>query len=251
MAQKHPTSRDRFRVGDWEVCPNLDRLVRADDEVHLEPRVMDVLVFLAQHPDEVLPRMVILDAVWPDQFVTEAVLTRAIAVLRKALGDDARDPRYIETIPKRGYRLVARVDRPARRRASGRHPTRSSKENARFALVIDNQEFDLADGVCVIGRAVDTDIQICASNISRRHARISVRGGELTAEDLDSKNGTWLQGRRLTGPQRLSDGDRLVLGSVMVVVRDRALPPTQTDSGPDPLAVETDEELTPPEPTLR
>jgi pSer/pThr/pTyr-binding forkhead associated (FHA) protein len=110
---------------------------------------------------------------------------------------------------------------------------------------------NVPDGESVIGRAVDADIQLCASNLSRRHARVSVLDGQLIVEDLDSKNGTWFRGQRLTAPQRLADGDRLVLGSVTVVVRDRALLPTQTDPGSVPLEVETDEELTPPEPTRR
>lgn len=103
-----------FRIRDWIVQPELNRLVRPEDVVQLEPKHMDVLVFLARHAGEVLTKEQLLEAVWPQQFVAESVLTRAVAEIRKALDDDAQAPRYIETIPKRGYRLIAEVDLEAR-----------------------------------------------------------------------------------------------------------------------------------------
>jgi DNA-binding winged helix-turn-helix (wHTH) protein len=97
-----------FELGEWLVQPQLNRLTRSNGEhVQLEPKMMDVLVCLARHPGEVISRQELIDAVWPDLFITESVLTRAIAGLRRALGDDARKPRFIETIAKRGYRLLA------------------------------------------------------------------------------------------------------------------------------------------------
>jgi TolB-like protein/DNA-binding winged helix-turn-helix (wHTH) protein/Tfp pilus assembly protein PilF len=116
-----------FHVGDWLVEPSLNRLIRGEDTVHLEPRAMDLLVFLARRPGEVLSHQALIDGVWAEQFVGEAVLRQTIAALREALGDDARDPTYIETIPKRGYRLIAPVrgveqddTTAARRPAAGR-----------------------------------------------------------------------------------------------------------------------------------
>jgi DNA-binding winged helix-turn-helix (wHTH) protein len=72
---------------------------------------MEVLVYLAQHPDEVLPKERIIRAVWPDTFVTDEVLTNAISELRKAFGDDAKNPQFIQTLPRRGYRLIVEVGR--------------------------------------------------------------------------------------------------------------------------------------------
>jgi DNA-binding winged helix-turn-helix (wHTH) protein/tetratricopeptide (TPR) repeat protein len=71
---------------------------------------MDVLVFMARSPGRVLPREEVIEAVWERQFVADATLSHAIAELRRALGDDAQRPRFIETIPKRGYRLIASVE---------------------------------------------------------------------------------------------------------------------------------------------
>ena len=73
---------------------------------HLEPQVMDLLAFLASTGGRVVSKDEIIDAVWEGRFIAEATLTRSIADLRRALGDDQRRPQYIETIPKRGYRLV-------------------------------------------------------------------------------------------------------------------------------------------------
>jgi DNA-binding winged helix-turn-helix (wHTH) protein len=73
---------------------------------------MEVLLFLAARPGEPVSREELLSGVWPGVLVGDDVLTQAVTKLRKALGDDARSPSYIETISKRGYRLVAPVDAP-------------------------------------------------------------------------------------------------------------------------------------------
>jgi TolB-like protein/tetratricopeptide (TPR) repeat protein len=99
--------RAAFTLGDWLVEPALDRIARAGVVRHLRPRLMDLLVFLSQHPGVVVTKDQILDRVWQQRFVAESVLSRSIADLRQLLDDEAEQPRYIETIAKRGYRLVA------------------------------------------------------------------------------------------------------------------------------------------------
>lgn len=98
-----------FRVGDWLAHPLDNTLRRDDSEVRLEPRTMQVLVVLAREPGEVVSKEALLEAVWAGRFVTDDVLVGAVSQLRKALGDEARSPRYIQTVPRRGYRLVAEV----------------------------------------------------------------------------------------------------------------------------------------------
>jgi TolB-like protein/Flp pilus assembly protein TadD len=98
-----------FRMGAWLVQPSLDAITRDGATVHLEPKVMEVLVCLAQHPGEPILKETLLKAVWPDTFVTDDVLTRSISELRRAFEDDARESKVIQTIPKRGYRLLAPV----------------------------------------------------------------------------------------------------------------------------------------------
>jgi DNA-binding winged helix-turn-helix (wHTH) protein len=104
------TSDATFSLGQWLVQPQLNRLSRVGGEdVQLEPKMMDVLVCLARASGRVVSREALIDAVWPEVFISESVLTRAIAGLRRALGDDARRPRFIETIAKRGYRLIGKA----------------------------------------------------------------------------------------------------------------------------------------------
>jgi len=102
--------RDRLRIGDWRVEPDLGKLSRGEEQIQLEPKVMDLLAYLAGHPGELLSKERLIQAVWPDTFVTDEVLSNAIWQLRKALGDDSKHPRYIETLPRRGYRLIAPVE---------------------------------------------------------------------------------------------------------------------------------------------
>jgi DNA-binding winged helix-turn-helix (wHTH) protein len=112
-----------FRLAEWLVQPRLNRLSRGDRVVQIEPKMMDVLVFLADNAGTVVSKQQITDAVWPDLFITEAVITRSVAGLRRALGDDARQPKFIETILKRGYRLIAQVSAPPAVAAPQKIPT--------------------------------------------------------------------------------------------------------------------------------
>jgi DNA-binding winged helix-turn-helix (wHTH) protein len=102
-----PAAAGEFELAGWHVYPSLNRLSRGETSLRLEPKMMDVLVALARRPGEVLSKDELAAAVWPGLFITESVITRAIAGLRRALEDDARAPRFIETIAKRGYRLLA------------------------------------------------------------------------------------------------------------------------------------------------
>src|SRR5262245_51702862 len=113
-------NRGRFstlQVGEWTVEPGLNRLSAAGKSVKLEPKAMVVLLFLAEQQGRVASREALLSAVWPGVVVGDDSLTQVIIKLRKALGDAAEQPAYIETISKGGYRLIAPV---ARRERSAR-----------------------------------------------------------------------------------------------------------------------------------
>ena len=105
-----PPAAAEFRISGWLVQPSLNRISQEAQVIQLEPKLMDVLVFLASNTGQVVSKNDITDAVWPDVFITESVITRSIAGLRRAFGDDVKSPRYIETISKRGYRLIADVE---------------------------------------------------------------------------------------------------------------------------------------------
>ena len=109
-ASREVTGNGKFRLGEWTVEPYLDRISRGGEHVALQPQVMDLLVYLARHRKEVIGTDELLEQIWPDRIVTKASIYSSLKQLRDALGDDAHDPRFIKTIPKRGYRLIAEVD---------------------------------------------------------------------------------------------------------------------------------------------
>jgi TolB-like protein/Flp pilus assembly protein TadD len=95
-----------FRVGEWLVRPSLNTISTNGIDVQVEPKVMEVLVCLASRPSESISKEAIIKAVWPDTFVSDDALIRCISELRRVFEDDARAPAVIQTIPKRGYRLL-------------------------------------------------------------------------------------------------------------------------------------------------
>ncbi len=105
---------DDFRIEDWLVQPQLNTVVHPDNgSVRVEPKVMEVLVYLADHAGEVVSKEAVFLAVWRDTFVTDDALIRCIVELRKIFGDDVRKPRVIQTIARKGYRLIGEVNKRA------------------------------------------------------------------------------------------------------------------------------------------
>jgi TolB-like protein len=98
-----------FRMGAWLVRPSLNTISRNGTDIQVEPKMMEVLVCLASRPGESISKETIIKTVWPDTFVSDDALIRCVSELRRVFGDDARAPSVIQTIPKRGYRLMASV----------------------------------------------------------------------------------------------------------------------------------------------
>ena len=127
---RSPAPRD-FHIGRWLVQPTLNLIRDGSTVRHLEPQMMDLLAFLATTGGRVVSKDEIIDAVWDGRFIAEGTLTRSIADLRRALSDNLHCPQYIETIAKRGYRLVATIA------DAGRHPVAAA---ARDAGAVEPQE---------------------------------------------------------------------------------------------------------------
>jgi DNA-binding winged helix-turn-helix (wHTH) protein len=122
LASSHPASSGERRHEPETLKPALyfdpfhlpqdvDLLYNGADVVSLEPRAVQVLRYLAQNHERVVPKAELLESVWPDVFTTDGVLKRAISQVRRALGDDADRARFIETYHRRGYRFIAAVRR--------------------------------------------------------------------------------------------------------------------------------------------
>ncbi|HNX48938.1 MAG TPA: winged helix-turn-helix domain-containing protein [Thermoanaerobaculaceae bacterium] len=99
-------------LGAWLVEPTRNRIQRDAVVVLVRPKAMNVLATLAAWPGTVVTKETLLDAVWPGQPTSDSVLSRAVFELREALSDQAQEPRYIETVARRGYRLAAAVTEP-------------------------------------------------------------------------------------------------------------------------------------------
>ena len=200
-----------FRLGDWLVEPRLNRLERDGAVVKLRPKLMDLLIELSAHAGEVVAKETLIDAVWARRIVAASALSTAVAQLRRALGDDAGAPHLIESVSKRGYRMLVPAE-----------PVGGDRDATSFAactLLLGERRLSLGEGEHVIGRGADAGVRIDSSKISRRHARIVVRGGGATVEDLGSKNGTFVGTERLTAPRALRNGDQLLVGDVLMVFR--------------------------------
>jgi DNA-binding winged helix-turn-helix (wHTH) protein/tetratricopeptide (TPR) repeat protein len=98
-----------LRIGEWIADPTLDEIRKGSQIVKLEPRKMQLLLALALRPGQLVTTEELFEAVWKNVIVTPSSIYQTVAQLRKTLGDDADEPRYIATVPRKGYRLVADV----------------------------------------------------------------------------------------------------------------------------------------------
>ena len=99
-----------FRLGPYTVCPERGEIGAGAEQRHVEPKVMDVLLCLAREPGQLVTKQQLIDGVWDGRPVTDEVIARCISALRGHFGDDHKSPQFIETLPKRGYRLIATVE---------------------------------------------------------------------------------------------------------------------------------------------
>jgi len=110
--QASPLS-EGFAMGDWWIRPQEGIVERGRERRSLSFQKMEILVYLATRQGQVVPKHEIYEAVWSDAIVEETALPRCISEIRRALDDDASNPRYIRTVPKRGYRLIPAVTVPS------------------------------------------------------------------------------------------------------------------------------------------
>ena len=187
-------------------------LLDGEEPVHLAPKAFELLGSLLQHAPRVLTKDELTAQLWPDTFVNESNLAGLINELRGALGDTARNPRFVRTVHGVGYSFCGELSTAA----------------APVAFVeFRGREYPLHAGVNVLGRDPHADVQIDDSTVSRRHASITV-GDEATLADLDSKNGTFVGEVRLSERVVLSDTQTFTLGDASVIFRRSPMASTVT-----------------------
>jgi DNA-binding winged helix-turn-helix (wHTH) protein len=200
-----------LRFGDFVVDPDARLLYGNGEPIHLPPKAFTLLLALLTHRPKVLSKEQLMERLWPGTYVQEVNLSNIIGELRTALGDRSSRRRYIRTVHGVGYAFAADV----REEANARAPA--------SRIVWGTSMFALPDGTTIIGRDEHAGIVLDESTVSRRHAQITVRGGEATIEDLGSQNGTWVNECRLDGAVALADGDRIRFGLVHVIYRSTSL----------------------------
>jgi DNA-binding winged helix-turn-helix (wHTH) protein len=219
-----PTGRIRF--GEFEVDRDACSVSSRGTPIKLQQQPFDLLIILLDRPGRLVSRDDLRERMWPsDTFVDfDHSLNIAVSKLRAALNDSADEPRFIQTVPRRGYRFVGTLEGdPADVRLSGQH--------LRFTLTFRSREITLAQCDTVIGRDPEAHVCIDEPSVSRRHAAISTSADRAMLRDLGSRNGTFVDGRRIDAPTPLVNGAVVSIGPVALLFAARAAPQSTVTAG--------------------
>ncbi|HVR71014.1 MAG TPA: winged helix-turn-helix domain-containing protein [Vicinamibacteria bacterium] len=179
------------RFGEFVLDGGTRQLRRGEEERRLGPKAFALLELLLSQRPNVVARERIRDRLWPGTFVSESTLATVVAEVRAALDEDPKAPRFLRTVHRVGYAFCGAAVAGAPRREA-------PPGMAAYRLLLHDREVMLRPGENLLGRVED---------------------GAAVLEDLGSKNGTFLRGRRITGPAPLADGDELRVGRVTMTLR--------------------------------
>jgi DNA-binding winged helix-turn-helix (wHTH) protein len=196
----------RIRFGECTFDSVRREVRRGAEEIHLSPKAFELLRVLVESRPRAMAKEELFDLLWPGVFVSEASLAGLVAEIRRAIVDDAREPRFLRTVHGFGYAFSDGETVPA-------------DEDAVFRLIWGAREVPLSAGENIVGRDPDAAVRIDDATVSRHHARIVIAGRLAALEDLGSKNGTWLRGSRIGGTEPLRDGDAIQVGPASMVFR--------------------------------
>ena len=217
-----------YRFGQFLYDPVSHGLLREGAEIPLTHKSRELLLLFLQNPGRLLRREEIIERVWPDVAVTDDALRFQVTELRKAFGADGDT--FIRTIRREGYRWEAPVRGEAHRPVEPSGPEAAGvRSEPRYRLVLESREVQLLEGENVIGRDPDAALWIDHSSVSRRHARVVIADGKATLEDLESKNGTRLNGIEIKHRMPLTDGDEVRIGPETMVFRAMSPGTTKTE----------------------
>lgn len=215
-----------FRFGNLVLDGESRSLSREGRGVSISPKAFRLLQVLLEARPRAVPKAELHRRLWPDTVVSDVNLPTLVAEIRQAIGDGARSPVFIRTVYGYGYAFCGTA---VALRRDGQPDTAGDQL---FRLVWGQREIALSEGENILGRGTDSLVWIDAQSVSRRHARLLIASGLATLEDLGSKNGTFVNGIRLSAPVALRDGDEVRVGSVPMTLRVHAKPSaTETATG--------------------
>ena len=205
----------RLRFGECVFDAETREVFRAGRPVAVSPKAFELLEVLITARPAAIALADLHARLWPNDRVSGANLRNLVAELRSALRDDPSRPRVIRTVRRFGYAFLA----PAQTERRRAEDDPSGASDLVYRLIWGRREIALPPGDCFIGRDRDVVVWIDDESVSRRHARISVGQDFATLEDLNSKNGVFVGGRRISEPVSLANGDVLKIGCATLIVR--------------------------------
>ena len=172
-----------FRLAEWTIRPEDGSIASSDKATRLEPLLMQLLVYLCSRAKQVVPKRDIVDAVWNGRFVSDETIKGSFHQLRKALGDNPREPRFIETLPKRGYRVPVE---PQPLERITKSEAQELADKGRAALSEQPTEASLKQARLYFERAVEAELDNAAalSGLARTYILMAALGVGSAAEFL-------------------------------------------------------------------
>jgi DNA-binding winged helix-turn-helix (wHTH) protein len=196
------------RFGTFDLDTQRRQLRRGEEDLHLTPKAFDLLSILVDAAPRVVPKSELHQRLWPSGVVTDATLVGLVKEIRRALEDAEPQKPLIRTVHRVGYAFDAPVTRtPQALRLS-------------HWLIVGERRIALLEGENIIGRDPDVNVWLDFATVSRRHARLLVTSSGTLLEDLASKNGTSVDGTRITASQPLRNGQQFSCGHLEVTYRE-------------------------------
>ena len=200
----------RLRFDDLTFDSDTRQLWTGKGEVRLSPKAFDLLALLIANRPRAVSKAEIRDHLWPGTYVSESSLPSLVSEIRDVIADHRRQPGLIRTVHGFGYAFQSERE-PA--------PPPLPDDSRQVWLIGSTAEVALIPGENIVGREGDGVTLVKSSTVSRRHARIMLDATGGMVEDLGSKNGTYVNDRRIEAATRIADGDQIRIGSLLFTFR--------------------------------
>ena len=202
----------RLQFDDLTVDDDTRQLWVRGEEIRLSPKAFDLLALLVARRPNAVSKADIRGQLWPRTFVSDSSLPSLVSEIREAIGDSRQKPGLVRTVHRFGYAFQAES-------APMPHQAAAALSGPNAWLLGRTAEVALLPGENVLGREGDGIILMKSSTVSRRHARIVINAKGALIEDLKSKNGTFVNDRRVSGPTPVAEGDQVRIGSLLFTFR--------------------------------
>ena len=202
----------RLQFDDLTFDDDTRQLWVRGEEIRLSPKAFDLLALLIARRPNAVSKTDIRGQLWPRTFVSDSSLPSLVSEIRDAIGDSRRKPGLVRTVHRFGYAFQAES-------APMPHQAAAAISGPNAWLLGRTAEVALLPGENVLGREGDGIILMKSSTVSRRHARIVINAKGALIEDLKSKNGTFVNDRRVSGPTPVAEGDQVRIGSLLFTFR--------------------------------